>query len=147
MRKGIYSVIATLALVILCSAVSVKGQSGKRTVLQADIPFEFSVGKVTLPAGQYTVRNISDSSDLLQLVSNDGHARALVQMNSVTGKADDNAKLVFNRYGNHYFFTQAWMSGTSTGLQALKSRAERAVERELASLDLRVEEVVLTARN
>ena len=147
MRRGIYSVIATLALVILCSAVSVKGQSGNRIVLQADIPFEFSVGKVMLPAGQYTVRGLSDSSDILQLVSYDGHARALVQMNSVIGKADDNAKLVFNRYGSHYFFTQAWMSGTRTGLQALKSRAERAIERELASLDLRVEEVVLTARN
>ncbi len=147
MRKAIYSAIATLALFGLFGAVSVKGQLSQRVGLQANVPFEFTVGNVTLPAGEYTVRSISDSSDVLQLINNDGHARALVQMNSIIGKAADSGKLIFNRYGNHYLFTQAWMPGTRTGLEASKSRAERAIERELAGLKPRVEEVALVARN
>lgn len=145
MRKGIYSVFAAVILICLFAVSSAKGQSTNRVVLQADIPFEFTVGKVTLPAGEYTVRSVSDSSDILQLRSADGHS-ILVQMNSIIGKADDSAKLIFNRYGNHYFFTQAWMPATQTGLEASKSRAERAARRELAGLKPEIAEVALIAR-
>ena len=145
MRKGIYSVFAAVVLICLFAVSSAKGQSTNRVVLQADIPFEFTVGKVTLPAGEYTVRSVSDSSDILQLRSADGHS-ILVQMNSIIGKADDSAKLIFNRYGNHYFFTQAWMPATQTGLEASKPRAERAARRELAGLKPEIAEVALIAR-
>ena len=145
MRKGIYSILAAVVLICLAAVSSAKAQSTSRVVLRAEIPFEFTIGKVTLPAGDYTVRNMSDSSDILQLRSADGHS-VLVQMNSIIGKADDNAKLVFNRYGNHYFFSQAWMPATQTGLEASKSRAERAIGRELAGLKPTVAEVALIAR-
>ena len=145
MRKGIYSVFAAVVLICLCAASSARAQSTNRVVMQADIPFEFTIGKVTLPAGAYTVRSVSDSSDILQLRSADGLS-VLVQMNSIIGKADERAKLSFNRYGNHYFFAQAWMPATQTGLEASKSRAERAIERELAGLKPTVAEVALTAR-
>jgi hypothetical protein len=145
MRKGIYIVFAALVLICLSAVSSAKAQSTNRLVLQADIPFEFTIGKVTLPAGEYTVRSVSDSSDILQLRSADGHG-VLVQMNSIIGKADENAKLIFNRYGNHYFFSQAWMPATQTGLEASKSKAERAAGRELAGLKPTVAEVALIAR-
>ena len=144
MRKGIYSVIAAVALICLFAVSSAKAQSTSRVVLRAEIPFEFSIGKVTLPAGEYTVRSMSDWSDILQLRSADGHS-ALVQMNSIIGKADDNAKLVFNRYGNHYFFSQAWMPATQTGLETPKSKAERAAASELAGLKPTVVGVALIA--
>lgn len=145
MRKGIYIVFAAVVLICLSAVSSAKAQSTNRLVLQADIPFEFTIGKVTLPAGEYTVRSVSDSSDILQLRSADGHS-VLVQMNSVIGKADENAKLIFNRYGNHYFFSQAWMPATRTGLEASKSKAERAAGLELAGLKPKVAEVALIAR-
>ena len=145
MRKGIYIVFAAVVLICLSAVSSAKAQSTNRLVLQADIPFEFTIGKVTLPAGEYTVRSVSDSSDILQLRSADGHS-VLVQMNSIIGKADDNAKLIFNRYGNHYFFSQAWMPATQTGLEAPKSKAERAAGMELAGLKPKVAEVALIAR-
>jgi len=145
MRKGIYSLFAALVLICLFAVSSAKAQSTNRLVLQADIPFEFTVGKVTLPAGEYTVRSMSDSSHILQLRSADGHS-ALVLMNSIIGKADESAKLIFNRYGNHYFFAQSWMPATQTGLEVSKSRAERAIARELAGLRPKVAEVALIAR-
>ena len=146
MRKGIYSVFAAVVLICLFAVTAAKAQSTNRAVLQADIPFEFTVGKVTLPAGEYTVRSVSDSSDILLLRSADGHAGALVQMNSVYGNANETAKLVFSRYGNHYFFAQAWMPATRIGLEASKSGAQRAIERELATTRPRIEEVALTVR-
>ena len=143
MRKGIYSVFAAVALICLLG-VSARAQSTSRVVLQADIPFEFTIGKVTLSAGEYTVRSVSDSSDVLQLRSADGHS-ILVQMNSIIGKANESAKLIFNRYGNHSFFAQVWMPATQTGLEARKSGAERAARRELAGLKPKVVELALIA--
>src|ERR1700730_4228391 len=145
MRKGIYSVLAGVALILLLGVSSATAQSTNRVVMQADVPFEFTIGRMTLPAGEYTVRNVSDSSDILLLRSADGHG-VLVQMGPIIGKADDRAKLIFNRYGDHYFFAQAWMPATQTGLEASKSRAERAAERELAGLKPKVTEVALIAR-
>jgi hypothetical protein len=80
------------------------------------------------------------------LRSRDGRASAMVQMGSVMGKAQESAKLIFNRYGNHYFFAQAWVDGENFGLQAPKSRAERATERELAGIKISTEAVALSAR-
>jgi hypothetical protein len=146
MRKGIYSIFAAAVLICLCAVSSAKAQSTNRVVLKADIPFEFTIGKVRLPAGEYTVRSVSDSSDILQLISADGHAGALVQMNSIYGKTAESAKLTFSRSGNHYFFAQAWMPATRIGLEASKSGAQRAIERELATTGPRIEEVALTVR-
>ena len=130
----------------LFAVSSAKAQSPNRVLLQADIPFEFTVGNVKLPKGKYTVRGASDSFGILRLRSADGQARAVVHMNSINGKADESAKLVFRRYGNHYFFAQAWMPAAITGLEAPKSGAQRAIERELATTGLKTEEVALTVR-
>jgi hypothetical protein len=146
MRKGIYSVFAAVVLICLFAVSSAKAQSTNRVVFRADIPFEFMVGKVRLPAGEYTVKNVSDSSDILQLTSTDRHAGVLIQKNSIYGKTDERAKLIFSRYGNHYFFSQAWMPATRIGLEALKSGAQRAIERELATTGPRIEEIALTVR-
>ena len=144
MKKNTYTVIAMIVLVG-SMAVAAQAQTSGRTQLIANIPFGFSVGGKTLPAGEYTVRQVNPASDhaVLQLRSKDGSAGAMVQMNSVIGKAQENAKLIFNRYGNQYFFAQAWVDGETTGLQATKSRAERNIERELAGIKSTTETVAL----
>jgi hypothetical protein len=50
----------------------------------------------------------------------------MILTSGVIGKAADDAKLVFHRYGDRYFFAQARMAGDATTLAAVKSRAERA---------------------
>jgi hypothetical protein len=116
--------------------------------LIADIPFDFNVGNQTLPAGEYTVRQVNPASDqaVLQIRSKDGRVSAMVRMGSVHGKAQESAKLIFNRYGNQHFFAQAWVDGDNTGLQAAKSRAERNIDRELAGLRPTSEAVALKVR-
>ena len=111
-------------------------------------PFQFNVGDRTLPAGEYSVAQVNPSSDraVLQLRSKDGGSSATIQMNNVIGKAPKRAKLVFNRYGNQYYFAAAWIDGDTSGLQAQKSRAERATEREHAALKASRELVEVAAR-
>ncbi len=145
MKNQAYTVIAMFVLVA-SMAVAAQAQTSGRTQLTANIPFNFSVGNQTLPAGEYTVAQINPASDhvVLQLRSRDGNS-AMVQMTSVIGKAQESAKLIFHRYGDKYFFAQAWVDGENSGLQALRPRAERAAEREMAALKAASETVLLTA--
>ena len=147
MKKQAYTMIAMIVLVG-SMAVAAGAQTSGRTQLIANIPFQFNVGNKPLPAGEYTVAQVNPASDhaVLQLRSRDGSASAMVQMGSVIGKAQESAKLILNRYGNQYFFAQAWVAGDNTGLQAPKSRAERNIERELAGMKPKSEAVALTVR-
>jgi hypothetical protein len=81
---------------------------------------------------------------ILQLREKAGHATVLVHTSSVTGKTNDNAKLIFNRYGEQHFFAQAWLAGANIGMQAQKSRREKVMSRELARIQRATEVVAIS---
>ena len=109
-------------------AVSAQAQTAGSQKVVANIPFAFSVGKTNLPAGRYTITVVNPASDrkALQIRSLNGRASAMILTTDVIGKTSDDAKLVFHRYGDRYFFAQAQMAGDSTSLAVIKSSAERA---------------------
>ena len=129
-------------------AVAARAQTSGRIRLTADIPFEFHVADKTMPAGRYTVSQINPASDrvVLQLRNQDGSVAVMLQMNAAIGRAQESTKLLFNRYGNRYFFAEAWIVGERTGLQVVRSRAERVVQRELAGIKAKAETVALKSR-
>ncbi len=124
-----------IAIMILCTAFVISGnaQTSASPTIRARIPFTFTVGEKTLPAGVYTVSVLNPSSDrkALQIRSETGRASAIIQTNSVNGERDGEAKLVFRRYGESYFFAQAQMAGEATSFAATKTRAERATQRAM----------------
>lgn len=133
MKRQTYTVIAMIVLVGSMAVVA-QAQGSDRIRLTADVPFEFNVGNKTMPAGKYTVSQINSNRVGLRLQNQDGTASVMLQMNGVIGRAPQTAKLIFHRYGNSYFFAEAWVDGDSTGMQAPKSRAEKAAQRGLAGM-------------
>jgi hypothetical protein len=148
MKKQIYMVVAVIALLTIANLSSANAQTQPRVQLTVNIPFEFSIGDKNMPAGEYTVRCTNPSSDakVLQLLSSDRHVSVMVRTNSVIGKMHDDAKLVFNRYGEQYFLAQVWLASDTDGMQALKSRSEKQMARELAANKLTKETVAITAK-
>jgi hypothetical protein len=146
MKKQAYTAIAMIVLVGSL-AISARAQTNVRIGLIANIPFQFSIGNKSFPAGEYTVRSVSDDSDtvVLRVQSRDGQTGAMLLTSTVRGKAHDRARLVFHRYGNQYFFAQAWVDGDSSGLEAQKSGAERAAERKFARIKMATESAIVTA--
>jgi hypothetical protein len=146
MKRQAHTVIALLVL-IGSMAVAAQAQANGRAKMIANVPFRFSVGDRTLPPGEYTLRVINPTADhaILQLRSSDGES-VMLQMNDVVGKDGETARLVFNRYGNRYFFAQAWVDGDNTGMQAAKSKTERAAETELAGLKPGTETIAVRNR-
>lgn len=147
MKKQAYTVIAMMVL-IGSMTVAAQAQNNGRPQWVAEIPFQFNVGNTTLPAGEYLVRSVSDSSPIVVLAiqSRDGKASAMLMMTTVQGKTPDRGKLMFNRYGSQYFFAQTWLDGDNIGLEALRSRAERAAQRELAGIKPATDTVALKSR-
>src|SRR5688572_23853273 len=79
MKKELLKGLTTLTLIgvlMATSAVaSANPQSANKVV--ADIPFAFSVGYKTFPAGEYSVQTISTAGNALMIRSADGKSSAL----------------------------------------------------------------------
>ena len=126
MKRLFYTLMMSVVLVTL-SASAAQAQTNSPERVIAKIPFAFNVGKTSLPAGKYTFTVVNPASDrkVLQIRSIDGRASAMVLTNSIKGILTENAKLVFERYDDQYFFTQAQMAGEQTSFAALWSKSER----------------------
>jgi hypothetical protein len=148
MKKKLYSTFAMLSLAILMAVVSVSAQSG--TKLEVNIPFEFQIGNQTLPAGEYSVKRLTQNSVLLR--SRDGQRSAIAQTpRAIAAEASEKAaqeKLVFNQYGKQYFLSQVWMARGSDGRELYKSEAEHQAAREqtMASGGAKAQKVEVAAR-
>lgn len=117
--------LATLAMPTLhAQTVSVK------TV----IPFRFTVGRVTLPAGEYAVRSLDDrgtGSGLLELYNLRSKAtNILISDSCQSASRPDRSKLVFHRYGHRYFLNQVWIQGNSAGREFHSSPAETEIAKK-----------------
>lgn len=117
----------TFAIIILAAAFTARAQSSSSPLVIANIPFAFTASNKNLPAGRYTITVLNSTSDrkAVQIRSMNGRFSAMVLTNTVTGNVADNSKLVFERYDDRYFFSQAHIAGDSTSLAALRSHKEQ----------------------
>jgi hypothetical protein len=130
MNKKEFAVLAVLVLVVAV-AVPLLAQTVRLT---ANIPFEFMVGKMTLPAGEYRI-NTSASLASVQIQSVEGNISALSLANRVDVKGQDPesaTKLVFNRYGDKYFLSEASNGYDSVGVRLPTSHEEGELIRSAA---------------
>ena len=117
-----------LIIIIFTGMLAIKAHAQTQK-LTANIPFAFHVGKTTMPAGRYTITVLNPSSDrkILQIRSMNGRSVAVVLTTGIIGKTSENAKLVFERYGDRYVFAQAQLAGDDTTLAAVKSKKKTSM--------------------
>jgi len=123
MTKKIYSTFAMLGLFLVLAVGSVQAQS--EGSLEVNIRFDFQVGNKVLPAGEYTVRRLSQNSMIVE--SADGSERVIAQVPGRVerGRKTNSEKMVFHQYGDQYFLTQVWMTRDGDGRELATSKAER----------------------
>lgn len=132
MKRHTLRIFTILSMLLVTTAVSVQAQSEATEITY--VPFNFVVGKKTLPAGEYVVRPNRKLSDEIWLVqSKDGEESALFTTTSVqSSKTQKRTKLVFNKYGDQYFLTQIWVDGSNSGRELIKRQKERDLEKSIA---------------
>ena len=116
-----------LIIIVFAGVLAINAQA--QTKLIANIPFAFSAGKTTLPAGRYTITVLNPTSDrkILQIRSVNGRSSAVVLTTGIIRNASDKAKVIFERYGDRYIFAQAQMAGDETTLAAVKSKKKSSM--------------------
>ncbi len=105
-----------------------------------EIPFRFSVDGKIFHSGSYTIAPLTDKTVALRSV--EGKQSAVIMTNAVTTANNiSGPKLVFHRYGDDYFLTQAWLRVSDTGREFPVSADEIRMAREYSQ-----QQVVLVAK-
>jgi hypothetical protein len=116
------------AAVIAVASLAPPSSAQTTTQLRADIPFAFQFGPRHYPAGVYTVKSLLERFVFLKSKSDEG---AGMVASSGYNKELTRGKLVFHRYGNHYFLEEIWTPNTSSHLRLVQTPAERHIRKEL----------------
>jgi hypothetical protein len=119
---------------VVCLALgSVYLTASTSSRLRVDVPFAFSVGRVSLPAGQYIVEfeRLNSGGALgscLVIKSETGKVyQRVTSLPSSEGALREGAQLIFNKYASHYFLARVESYGLACDLQ------KTSAERELAA--------------
>ena len=130
--KGITMLALIITLALVTAVVSANAQSANSSKVVANVPFEFSVGFKSMPAGEYSVQTIASAGNGLLIQSTDGKISAL-RLSDLTqpGKDKPPARLVFHRYGERYFLAEVWNGADNTGRVLRQSQEETSTATEL----------------
>jgi len=122
--KKFFNIPLAIMMLLAVLVVGAQAQTSSAQQVIANIPFTFSAGKATLPAGKYTLTVINPSSDrkVLQIRSLNGHSSALILTTTGSVHPSENAKLVFERDGDRYVFMHAQLAGDTTSLAAVRQK-------------------------
>jgi hypothetical protein len=129
MKRHAFSLISLLSLLLVTGSAIAQSSP-----VRGNVPFSFTVGSKTLPAGTYDIRSVSvrDANTLL-LQARDGSRSMMVGSNAAeANKGADKTKLVFNRYRDQYFLAEIWVEGATRGRQLPKTSREKELAKELA---------------
>lgn len=104
MKKYLFALAISLALQTAAVA------HAQTTHLNVTVPFEFTVGDTTLPAGEYDIHATGPwGGRVLSICNRKANAAAFVISASyLTAKNSQRSELVFNRYGQQYFLSEVW---------------------------------------
>ena len=145
MRKQLLKGLTTFGVFLTLIVGSVQAQTGYK--IEVNIPFDFTAGETSLRAGIYRVELIS--TNVLLVYSIDGKKSVLLMARQAehVGKQKP-ARIIFNRYGDGYYLSQAFLSGADLGSQVNPSRAERRLAREyrLAKSNAKSQKVEVAVR-
>src|SRR5436305_1394066 len=113
--------------VLAAAGTQVPAPAAVSEYFTVQIPFEFTAGRSTLPAGEYTIKTIGENT---LLVRNPAQTRAAMVMTNSAMKqvAREKSMLVFHVYGRRHYLSSAWMCGDYWGREVPKSRSERETE-------------------
>ena len=100
---------ASLMLVVLLCAAASFAQQHQSLKFKADVPFEFSVGKATLPAGEYLVSEIANHTLALRNSSTGG--TTIFMAGPAISLAGFTPKLKFQFEDGHAVLSEVWSNG------------------------------------
>lgn len=129
MQKQALYRITMAGLMLLAGALSGRAQS-LTSELTVKVPFDFIVGEIALPAGDYIIRRHSDSPNLLIIQGADRSVTVTVYTSPLkTIERQTETRLTFNEYGGRRFLAQVRSRFGVFSHELAKTQAERKLAR------------------
>jgi hypothetical protein len=119
MKNTIARTLVTLGISAFLSPVALLAQPQ----INATIPFDFTVGSKSFPAGDYSVKQVNEYVLLIQSITDGTGVMTMTIPSEKTQKSDGTPVLVFNRYGDSYFLSK--VSGEDRGWKLHQSPVEK----------------------
>jgi hypothetical protein len=136
-----------IALIVAATFITAGSAFAQEGQVKANVPFSFTVGNSTVPAGTYTISSRMTSPHLLSINNWDKgvHVLTIGQPDQDNPKLAD--KLVFHRYGNQYFLSEILCSDSSMNIHFATTKAEKRARTQTEEAGLFVSDPVLIALN
>ena len=94
-----------LATAVVAIASATTARADERII--AKVPFAFVVHDTRLPAGEYTIKTLSDDPSVWVIANMDGKESVLVTtIAGSSSPASGKAELVFDKFDNQYFLSK-----------------------------------------
>ena len=132
MKQQIFKLTAIVAIFLGVAVTGVQAQAPSK--VEVNIPFEFSAGTKTLPAGVYSIKRLSGNNLIMRRV--DGKSSVILNAPlNLTSLDDKGERLVFSKSGDDYYLAEIWLT-TDTGREIMVRR--RVAKPELVEVSLRI---------
>jgi hypothetical protein len=122
------SLIGLIILATACTAGTLQAQSHE---VRVQVPFDFIVGAKQLPSGNYTF--VSESNGVVE-IDNRAQNIAILSVTQQADAAGHSSKLVFNKYGDHYFLSEILCPSIAMDMEIPKSKLEKQIRTQQAWL-------------
>lgn len=119
MTRSIFGALTTLVLALAVNAAFAQSR------VKAKVPFAFAVDESSMPAGQYTIAELSDR--ILQISNDETGATVSIVTLREESVNQQTPRLVFHRYGDQYVLAEAWGSWKDSGMELPTSKLEKEI--------------------
>ena len=122
---------AAIAFVVLAGACTASLQAQSHEV-RADVPFNFAVGNQQLPAGHYTFSTLPSYTVVIR---NANYQFVILSRTEEAGSVKGYSnRLVFDRYGDHYFLREIRCPSIAMNVELRQSKLEKQISVQRAGL-------------
>ena len=122
--------IRTLLGISVFTFFVVSASAKLENTVKAVVPFSFTIGETTLPAGTYTFQPLStwNVPNHVLVRGTERTSKAIVlTIEALSKDFQSGTKLEFNQYDNQHFLSAIWTPGSQSGVELPKSAAEKSL--------------------
>jgi hypothetical protein len=101
-------------------------QAHSQTQIRVNIPFDFTVGNHTLPAGKYDVAHAFPGTDQSWLITNHQGNLSFLMTNAASSPVEAKTSLLFRRFGGQYSLIEFGVAGHQ-GRSVIRPKIARTV--------------------
>ena len=141
MKRNLYVSLTALVLALTVNVAFAQSHSKSK----ANVPFSFSVAQKSMEPGSYSIIVTDRVLELRNDSTNE--TVELIAQHEESAKPQA-TRLVFHKYGDHYFLTEVWNATGQAGASGMQLPSSKAEQESRAALtdDSGPQEVIIAMR-